>query len=122
MTRLAQAMCSAHGAVFAWLGYCAVQSARNGAGWAVLLFTAASAVSVVAAARENGDADEQRTAATQAELLARPRHPDVLEPHLADAIDQVAAALIAACCDRWWTSTGREHEDTCPKNDHRSAA
>lgn len=123
MTRLARAMCSAHGAVFAWLGYCAVQSARNGATWAAVLFTTASAVSVIAAAREDGGANKQRDAATQAERLARPRLPNAIEQQLADAIDQVVeAALTTACCERWWPSLEAEHDDDCPKNDHRSAA
>ncbi|MGW5736979.1 MULTISPECIES: hypothetical protein [Streptomyces] len=121
MTRRARAMCSAHGAVFAWLGYCAVQSARNGALWAAVLFTAASAVSVVAAAREDGGAGEQRAAATQAEHLARPPLPDAIEQQPGGAVDLVAAALTEEC-ERWWTSTGNEHDDTCPNNDHRSAA
>ncbi|MFG2503627.1 helix-turn-helix domain-containing protein [Streptomyces sp. NPDC048441] len=39
-----------------------------------------------------------------------------------DARALVRAELSAACCERWWTSAGAAHEDTCRTNDHRSAA
>jgi len=53
-----------------------------------------------------------RTTATTAEATARPhdRRP---------AIDGVVAvALAAACCERWWTSAGAEHDPThCTRKD-----
>jgi hypothetical protein len=123
MTRHGRALCSIHGALGIWLAYCAVQSGRNGVAWAVILFAAASLVPVISVIRETELADVQRGVAIRAERETHPRLPDAIERHLADAIDQAAAvALAAACCEIWWTSTGREHEDACPKNDHRSAA
>ncbi|MHC5259880.1 hypothetical protein ACYSUO_18540 [Streptomyces sp. UC4497] len=36
---------------------------------------------------------------------------------------QAIRDLNDACCDLWWTSTGLEHDHTCPNHkSHRSAA
>ncbi|MEU4996557.1 hypothetical protein [Streptomyces sp. NPDC021622] len=108
MTRLARALCSLHGAALLWLAYCAVQSARNGATWAVLLFAAASAMTVIAVIRETELADEQRAAAVRAERLARLRaHADELN---------------TACCEHWWTALGTDHDPTCPNQRRRHTA
>jgi hypothetical protein len=49
----------------------------------------------------------------RAEQAARP--PDQ-RPGLEDGV--VAVALAAACCERWWTSAGAEHEpNTCTRKD-----
>lgn len=117
MTRLARALCSLHGAVLLWLAYCAVQSARNHAVWATCLFAAASCVTVIAVVRELELADQQIAAALAAEGKARAG----AKPY--DTAAGVArVALADACCETWWTSLEAEHDDTCPKNDHRSAA
>ncbi|NUR04368.1 MAG: hypothetical protein HOY79_50045 [Streptomyces sp.] len=34
-----------------------------------------------------------------------------------DSADGVAAvALAEACCERWWTSAGADHDPTCPNH------
>ncbi|EPD63157.1 hypothetical protein [Streptomyces sp. HGB0020] len=33
--------------------------------------------------------------------------------------DAAAIALNDACCERWWTSAGTDHEPTCPRNETR---
>lgn len=57
-----------------------------------------------------------RAAATRVERAIRPPGPHPIG--LEDGVIRVA--LAAACCERWWTSAGAEHEDTCEQ--HRSTA
>lgn len=107
MSRLSRGLHVAYGALLVWLAYCAVISARNGAPWACVAFVAGAGLAVTAAIRE-GDLDNAR-----AEPKSRPRN----------AIDETTAvALAAACCERWWTSAGADHEPACPNYQHRSAA
>ncbi|MEV0324655.1 hypothetical protein ACIBKX_36965 [Streptomyces sp. NPDC050658] len=117
MSRLARALCSLHGTAFLWLGYCTVQSARNNAALPALLFTAASALSVLAVVRECELADQQWAVAVRAEREARLRA-------WADEDTAVLARTELAddCCELWWTSMEAEHADDCPKNDRRSTA
>lgn len=117
MTRHGRALCSIHGALGIWLAYCAVQSGRNGVAWAVILFAAASLVPVISVIRETELAEEQRLVALMAEGEAR---TDATPYDTAKGVARVA--LAGACCERWWTSLEAEHDDTCPTNDHRSAA
>lgn len=117
MTRHGRALCSLHGLLGIWLAYCAVQSGRAGVAWAVIVFAAASLVPVISVIRETELADQQRGVAIRAERAAR------LQAWAdEDAAALARAELAAACCDIWWTSAGADHEDDCPKNDHRSAA
>jgi hypothetical protein len=113
MTRLARALCSLHGALGIWLAYCAVQSYRHGVLWIALVFAAGSLVPVISVIRETELADEQREAAIHAEYEARAP---------ARAEERAAARARAACCVIWIVTDGHDHEDDCPKNDHRSAA
>jgi hypothetical protein len=54
--------------------------------------------------------------ALRAERAARPPHQ---RPGLEDGV--VAVALAGACCERWWTSLGTEHEPTtCTRKDHHA--
>ncbi|MFJ8144662.1 hypothetical protein ACIQ6R_06255 [Streptomyces sp. NPDC096048] len=54
-----------------------------------------------------------RVAAERAERAARPPAQHI---GLEDGV--VAVALAAACCERWWTSAGAEHEPTtCTRKD-----
>jgi hypothetical protein len=48
---------------------------------------------------------EDHRAALRAERAARPPHQ---RPGLEDGV--VAVALAGACCERWWTSLGAEHD------------
>jgi hypothetical protein len=38
------------------------------------------------------------------------------------ADDEAALALNDACCERWWTSAGAEHDQTCRTVTRRSTA
>lgn len=117
MTRFARAICSVHAALFVLLAYCTVRQFQYGEAWAGWMFAAAAFVPLVSLAREAEHADEQQAKAIRAETEAR---------RLAwadeDAAALARAELSAACCDIWWTSAGADHEDTCPRRDHRSAA
>jgi hypothetical protein len=56
---------------------------------------------------------EDHREALRAERAARPPHQ---RPGLEDGV--VAVALAGACCERWWTSAGAEHEPTtCTRKD-----
>ncbi|MFI1324575.1 hypothetical protein ACH4TI_15200 [Streptomyces rochei] len=50
----------------------------------------------------------ERRAAARAERAARPADE---RASLEDGV--VAVALAAACCERWWTSAGAEHDGPC---------
>lgn len=112
MNRLTYALCGLYTAHLFLLSYFATTSARNGAPWQTAALVAVSVLLGVAAAREYISADEKRAAAARAERAARPPDPR-------PAIDGVVAvALAAACCERWWTSAGAEHEPaTCTRKD-----
>ncbi|MDN0197855.1 hypothetical protein [Streptomyces sp. S.PNR 29] len=98
------------------LAWIAVLEYRYGPWWAACLFGAASLVPVVAAARETVIRDQRRVVVRLSERVARARgHAGV-----ADVI--VSAELGAACCERWWTSLGTDHDATCAHRARRSSA
>ncbi|MFJ4199716.1 hypothetical protein ACIP2Y_08785 [Streptomyces sviceus] len=43
-------------------------------------------------------------------------------PGAAAADDIVRAELDTACCERWWTSCGTDHDSACPRRVPRSSA
>ncbi|MFI9491275.1 MULTISPECIES: hypothetical protein [Streptomyces] len=95
-----------YGALFGWLAWCAVQSARNGAPWVCAVFVAGSGLVVVAATREGALKDALRREAVRAQR-ARRLHP-------ADAgAAEAAVALAGWCCDAWAATAGGEHGPSC---------
>lgn len=54
----------------------------------------------------------QRAAAVRVERAIRPTHQPI---GLEDGVIRVA--LAAACCERWWTSAGAEHDCQCTRKD-----
>ncbi|MEZ7006151.1 hypothetical protein [Streptomyces sp. AD55] len=95
-----------YGALFGWLAWCAVQSARNGAPWACAAFVAGSGLVVVAVIREGDLEDALRREAVRRERADRPRP--------ADAGAAVAAVALAGwCCDAWAATAGAEHGPAC---------
>ncbi|MEV6961062.1 hypothetical protein AB0M97_18070 [Streptomyces sp. NPDC051207] len=96
------------------LAWTAVLQYRYGPLWAGLLFTAAGLVPTVAVVRESVIGDQERALA---ELAAGPRRPG---ERVADAI--VHAEFGAACCERWWTSLGTDHDAACAHRAPRSSA
>jgi hypothetical protein len=96
------------------LAWTAVLQYRHGPLWAGVLFTAASLVPTIAVVRESVIGDQQRA---RAESAAGPRRQG---ERLADAI--VRAELGGACCERWWTSMGTDHDTACAHRSPRSSA
>ncbi|MEU6649480.1 hypothetical protein ABZ904_08535 [Streptomyces sp. NPDC046900] len=112
MRRLTHALACLYALAAVGLIRCAMDSADNGATlWAA--FYAAAAVVVSAAIVEHAyHRDELHTARVALERAAR---PPGLRPITHEVID---AALTAACCERWWTSAGTEHDtDHCARKD-----
>ncbi|MEJ8672449.1 MULTISPECIES: hypothetical protein [unclassified Streptomyces] len=97
-------LCVLYIATSAGLAWTSVLEIRYGPAWAACLFAAASLVPVIAVVRETVIGEQRRWLL---ELAARAgRAGDA-----AEAI--VRAELDSACCERWWTSLGSEHEVTC---------
>lgn len=111
MRRLSTSLYVTYGALFCWLAHCAVQSALNAAPWAAAVFVVGSGTTIVAFIREGALEDALRREAVRAERAARPQLEDT-----SDAV--VDIALAAACCERWWTSAGAEHDPShCTRKD-----
>ncbi|MFF7452140.1 MULTISPECIES: hypothetical protein [unclassified Streptomyces] len=106
--RLSGPLCLTHSALFCWLAYCAVQSARNNAPWHCAVFVTASLITIVTFFREDRLDDALRREAARAELAARPA---IGNNETAEAV--VNVALAGACCETWWTSAGAEHDTVC---------
>ncbi|MGV9456998.1 hypothetical protein [Streptomyces sp. NPDC003635] len=115
-SRLLTALYVATSSGLAWI---AVLEYRYGPMWAACLFAAASIVPVIAVVRESVIGDLRRALAE----WARPAAPHPLTGPVADpAEDIVRAELDGACCERWWTSLGSDHDRTCPHQVPRSSA
>ncbi|MFJ3669447.1 hypothetical protein ACIPSE_23630 [Streptomyces sp. NPDC090106] len=101
----------------AGLAWTAVLEYRDGPVWAACLFAAAALVPVIAVVRE---AEWRERAAL---WPVHPAGPALVGPALVGvAEDVVRAELEAACCERWWTSCGTDHDSGCPHRVPRSSA
>ncbi|MEU6356574.1 hypothetical protein ABZ896_45930 [Streptomyces sp. NPDC047072] len=94
------------------LAWTAVLELRHGPVWAACLFAATSLVPVIAVVRESVIRDQRRW---MAELERRAAGAET-----ADHI--VRGELDTACCERWWTSCGTDHDTSCPRRVPRSSA
>ncbi|MER8219722.1 hypothetical protein ABTZ58_03810 [Streptomyces sp. NPDC094143] len=82
------------------------------AAYTTLAFVLVIALTFSLTWRARGRYEDHREA-LRAERAARPPHQ---RPGLEDGV--VAVALAGACCERWWTSAGTEHEPTtCTRKD-----
>ena len=102
-------LCALYVSTSSGLALTTVHEFRHGPWWAAGLFAAAGLVPLVAVVRE-----------------ADPRAP-VAERRLRGLgagtdDDVVRTELDAACCERWWTSCGTEHDAACPHRVPRSSA
>ncbi|MCX5329329.1 hypothetical protein [Streptomyces sp. NBC_00140] len=102
-------LCALYVSSSSGLALTTVHEFRHGPWWAAGLFAAASLVPLVAVVREA----EPRAPATERRLRG-------VGPGTDD--DVVRGELDAACCDRWWTSCGTEHDAACPHRVPRSSA
>ncbi|MFF7640646.1 hypothetical protein [Streptomyces canus] len=117
MNRSAGLLSALYLATSTGLAWTAVLALRSGPPWAVCLFAAASLVPVIAVVRESVLCDQRRALA---ETRGRSAVPDGPDTEAAD--DIVRAELHTACCERWWTSCGTDHDSTCPRRVPRSSA
>lgn len=117
MTRSSRLLCGLYLATSAGLAWITVLEFRHGPVWAGCLFAAASLVPVIAVVRESVLGEHRRTVARLRRLntipAAQPRRR-------LDAL--VRTELEAACCERWWTSLGTDHDSACPHHTRRSNA
>lgn len=117
MNRSAGLLSALYLATTTGLAWASVLALRDGPPWAACLFAAASLVPVIAVVRECVICDQRRALAeTRGPVLA----PVGLGAGAAEEI--VRAELDTACCERWWTSCGTDHDSTCPRRVPRSSA
>jgi len=110
MNRSGRLLCALHLATSGGLAWTTVLEFHHGPRWAAFLFAAASLVPVIAVVRETLIRDLLNSA-------AGPRRP------ARTAADEIVhGELNAACCERWWTSLGTDHDMTCPHRTRRSSA
>jgi len=114
MNRSAGFLCALYLATSTGLAWTAVLAVRHGPAWSACLFAAASLVPVIAVVRESVLGDHRRA------LAERERRPGGSGTGVAD--DIVRAELDTACCERWWTSCGTDHDSACPRRVPRSSA
>ncbi|WP_020134693.1 hypothetical protein [Streptomyces sp. 351MFTsu5.1] len=117
MNRSAGLLSALYLATTTGLVWTAALTLRDGPPWAACLFAAASLVPVIAVVRECVICDQRQTLAEMRRTAAAPGDPGA---EAADAI--VRAELETACCERWWTSCGTDHDSTCPRRVPRSSA
>lgn len=117
MTRFARVLCTIYGAATIFLAYAAAQQARSGEPWAVAALVGCSFVPLIAFIRETDHADMLSDLRTDSERAAR-LHDRQEQRSLKAAAD----ALGHACCERWWTSFGTDHDPTCRHQQRSSAA
>ncbi|MCX4878355.1 MULTISPECIES: hypothetical protein [unclassified Streptomyces] len=110
MNHSGRLLCALYLATCGGLAWTTVLEFLHGPRWAAFLFAAASLVPVIAVVRETLIRDLRESA-------AGPRRP---APTAADEV--VRGELEAACCERWWTSLGRDHDVSCPHGMRRSSA
>ncbi|MHC3467092.1 hypothetical protein ACYF6T_00085 [Streptomyces sp. 7R007] len=110
MNRSCRLLGSLYLATSAGLAWTTIVEFRHGPAWAGFLFAAASVVPVIAVVRETLIDDLLRAAA----------EPPRSGGRAADTI--VREQLDAACCERWWTSLGTDHDTTCRHQAPRSSA
>lgn len=118
MTRSSRLLCALYVATSTGLAWTAVLELRYGPLWAAAVFAGASGVPLIAVVRETVIA-EQRAAAGRRRGPVRPSRAPAASG-AADAL--VRAELDAACCERWWTSLGSDHDTGCARRVPRSSA
>lgn len=117
MNRSAGLLSALYLATTTGLVWTAALALRDGPTWAACLFAAASLVPVIAVVRECVICDQRQTLA---ELRRSAAAADGPGARAADAI--VRAEVEAACCERWWTSCGTDHDSACPRRVPRNSA
>lgn len=117
MTRFARALCTIYGAAALFLAWATVQQALYGEPWAVVAFGACSLIPLISLLRETEFVDAKTAARVETERAARLRDREDQRGLRGDL-----RALENACCERWWTSFGTDHDPTCRHQQRSSAA
>lgn len=112
MNLATRALCWAYVLGCGIAAWCCGVSARQGAAWYAIGLFVVSILLLGAMTREYIAADDRRAEAVKAERAARLRAREE-----ARAIQEAAAALGHACCERWWTSCGFHHDGSCTRKD-----
>ncbi|MFI7413732.1 hypothetical protein ACIBU0_34250 [Streptomyces sp. NPDC049627] len=113
MNHYSRLLCALYIATSAGLAWTSVLEVRYGPAWAACLFAAAGLVPLIAVVRETVIGEQRRWLL---EMVAQAgRGGDA-----AEAI--VRAELDSACCERWWTSLGSQHDVTCRHGMPRSSS
>jgi hypothetical protein len=111
--RLTHALAALYALLAVCMLRCALVSYQHGSLPYTALFAAVSVALATAIAHHAYLRDELRAAQARPERATRPPRQ---RASLEDGV--VAVALAAACCERWWTSAGAEHEPTtCTRKD-----
>ncbi|RFU86182.1 hypothetical protein DY218_13775 [Streptomyces triticagri] len=127
MTHTQRARIALHGTATTCLAFVAVQYALYGPWPIAVLFGLASLAPIDAAVRETERPAGPRTrphphTATRT-LASRRRHNASAHPTTDEAsVDHTVTQLNTACCERWWTALGTDHDPTCHNQQRRSAA
>ncbi|MCH0566544.1 MULTISPECIES: hypothetical protein [unclassified Streptomyces] len=95
---------------------------RYGLAWAGCLFGAACVVPVIAVVRESVLCDLRRETAAHAAGRTRPPRASTDRARGCATEATVRTELGAACCERWWTSLGTDHDTACRAQSRRSSA
>lgn len=113
--RLLHALALFYAATALVLIRCAADSWRDGHPLVAVFLMGAAVLMATAIVHHSYQHDELRDAQRQLEAAARPDEP---EPAFEGVL---AVALAGACCERWWTSAGAEHEPTtCTRKGHHA--
>jgi hypothetical protein len=107
-----------YAAVALWLAYCTVRTWGSAAAWSSAAMAVASLLVVVAMVREIVIAHERRTVAA---LCGRKERHLAWRWHAAEVLAQEEVEA-AACCERWWSSLGIDHDTGCAHQTPRSNA
>ena len=110
MNRSGRLLCALYLATSGGLAWTTVRTFRGGPLWTAFLCAAATLVPVIAVVRETLIRD-LRAAAAQSRRPVRSAAEEI-----------VREELDAACCERWWTSLGTDHDMACPHGVPRSSA
>lgn len=120
MTHTQRARIALHGTATTCLAFVAVQYVIYGPWPIAVLFGLASLAPIDAAVRETerhtGPSSDRHGAADKAPLPRR------LHPTDESSVDRTVTELNTACCERWWTALGTDHDPTCRNQQRRSAA
>ncbi|MFF9129144.1 hypothetical protein [Streptomyces sp. NPDC014806] len=88
---------------------CALTSWQHGASAFAAFFAGAAVLLATAIAHHGYHRDQLRDAHARISRAERPCAP---LPFALAVEDRIAIELAAACCERWWTSLGAEHDCT----------